>query len=96
MTYAKIDFSATSDDIKTFVSLPDSGVLRRFTSDLAPPGASGFIVPAACAPLAPSRKAGGGGPDARPSSRILETRLTDRAARGACLVCSLPPPPPCR
>lgn len=39
MTYAKIDFSATSDDIKTFVSLPDSGVLRRFTSDLAPPGA---------------------------------------------------------
>lgn len=40
MTYAKIDFSATSDDIKTFVSLPDSGVLRRFTSDLAPPGAS--------------------------------------------------------
>jgi hypothetical protein len=40
MTHSKIDFSATSDNIKTFVSLPDSGVLRRFTSDLAPPGAS--------------------------------------------------------
>lgn len=40
MTHSKIDFSATSDNIKTFVSLPDSGVLRRFTSDLAPPGSS--------------------------------------------------------
>jgi hypothetical protein len=32
--HARIDFSKIADHIPTFVSLPDSGILRRFTGNL--------------------------------------------------------------
>lgn len=72
--YSRIDFSKVGENIPTFISLPDSGILKRFTGDL---GLNSKTRPnRECCPLADCQ-----GQTSAPRTSLPPWRLSVRALR---------------